>query len=110
MKSSLYPSQQLRQRALAWSVKLRVRPRVIRIQEMKRKWGSCSSTGIITLSMDLVDREQAFQDYVVVHELLHLRYTTHGRVFKALMSAHVPGWQRWEETGRSKGQVTPDAG
>ncbi|WP_076888074.1 M48 metallopeptidase family protein [Burkholderia pseudomallei] len=108
MKSSLYPSQQLRQRALAWSVKLRVRPRVIRIQEMKRKWGSCSSTGIITLAMDLVDREQAFQDYVVVHELLHLRYATHGRVFKALMSAHVPGWQRWEETGRSK--VTSDAG
>ncbi|MCW0116367.1 M48 family metallopeptidase [Burkholderia pseudomallei] len=108
MKSSLYPSQQLRQRALAWSVKLRVRPRVIRIQEMKRKWGSCSSTGIITLAMDLVDREQAFQDYVVVHELLHLRYATHGRVFKALMSAHVPGWQRWEETGRSK--ITSDAG
>ncbi|MCW0166790.1 M48 family metallopeptidase [Burkholderia pseudomallei] len=102
MKSSLYPSQQLRQRALAWSVKLRVRPRVIRIQEMKRKWGSCSSTGIITLATDLVDREQAFQDYVVVHELLHLRYATHGRVFKALMSAHVPGWQRWEESGRSK--------
>ncbi|WP_122781481.1 M48 metallopeptidase family protein [Burkholderia pseudomallei] len=109
MKSSLYPSQQLRQRALAWSVKLRVHPRVIRIQEMKRKWGSCSSTGIITLAMDLVDREQAFQDYVVVHELLHLRYATHGRVFKALMSAHVPGWQRWEgATGRSK--VTSDAG
>ncbi|WP_122887972.1 M48 metallopeptidase family protein [Burkholderia pseudomallei] len=109
MKSSLYPSQQLRQRALAWSVKLRVRPRVIRIQEMKRKWGSCSSTGIITLATDLVDREQAFQDYVVVHELLHLRYATHGRVFKALMSAHVPGWQRWEGvTGRSK--VTSDAG
>ncbi|ARL88227.1 M48 family metallopeptidase [Burkholderia pseudomallei] len=107
MKSSLYPSQQLRQRALAWSVKLRVRPRVIRIQEMKRKWGSCSSTGIITLAMDLVDREQAFQDYVVVHELLHLRYATHGRVFKALMSAHVPGWQRWEETGHSK--VASDA-
>ncbi|WP_082743535.1 MULTISPECIES: M48 family metallopeptidase [unclassified Burkholderia] len=108
MKSSLYPSEQLRQRALAWSVKLRVRPRVIRIQEMKRKWGSCSSTGIITLAMDLVEREQAFQDYVVVHELLHLRYATHGRVFKALMSAHVPGWQRWEETGRSK--VTSHAG
>ncbi|MBF4045879.1 M48 metallopeptidase family protein [Burkholderia pseudomallei] len=108
MKSSLYPSQQLRQRALAWSVKLRVRPRVIRIQEMKRKWGSCSSTGIITLATDLVDREQAFQDYVVVHELLHLRYATHGRVFKALMSAHVPGWQRWEESGRSK--ITSDAG
>jgi predicted metal-dependent hydrolase len=28
-----------------------------------------------------------------VHELLHLRISNHGRVFKALMSAHVPGWR-----------------
>jgi hypothetical protein len=96
MKSSLYPVQELRRRALAWAVRLKVNPRVIRIQAMRHKWGSCSSAGTITLAMDLVDQDEGFQDYVVVHELLHLRYTTHGRVFKALMSAHVPGWRRWE--------------
>lgn len=32
-----------------------------------------------------------------MHELLHLRLSTHGRVFKALMSAHVPGWQVMEK-------------
>lgn len=97
MKSSLYPTQELRRRALAWAVKLRVNPRVIRIQDMRRKWGSCSSAGTVTLASDLVDQDLRFQDFVIAHELLHLRVPTHGRLFKALMSAHVPGWQELEE-------------
>ena len=31
-----------------------------------------------------------------VHELLHLRVRNHGKLFRALMSAHVPGWRRWQ--------------
>lgn len=96
MKSSLYPAQELRRRALAWAVKLRVNPRVIRVQDMRRKWGSCSSAGTVTLASDLVDQDQRFQDFVIAHELLHLRVPTHGRLFKALMSAHVPGWRELE--------------
>ena len=60
---------------------------------MRRKWGSCSNRGTITLACDLVREPQAFQDFVVVHELLHLRVRNHGKLFKALMSAHVPGWR-----------------
>jgi predicted metal-dependent hydrolase len=97
MKSSLYPHQELRRLALAWAVKLRVNPKVIRVQAMRRKWGSCSSAGTITLASDLVDQDQRFQDFVIAHELLHLRVSTHGRLFKALMSAHVPGWRQMEE-------------
>lgn len=93
MKTSLYPTQELRRRALAWAVKLRVNPRVIRVQDMRRKWGSCSSAGTVTLASDLVDQDQRFQDFVIAHELLHLRVPTHGRLFKALMSAYVPGWR-----------------
>ncbi|MDR1163392.1 MAG: DUF45 domain-containing protein [Candidatus Accumulibacter sp.] len=96
MKSLPYPDQDLRRRALAWAVKLKVNPRVLRVQTMRRKWGSCSSAGTVTLARDLSDREARFQDYVIVHELLHLRYATHGRVFKALMSAYVPGWRAME--------------
>lgn len=93
MKSSLYPSQELRRRTMAWAVRLKVCPRVVRLQAMRRKWGSCSSRGTLTLARDLLDQEQQFQDYVIVHELLHLRLPTHGRVFKALMSVYVPGWR-----------------
>ncbi len=96
MKSSLYPAQELRRRMLAWAVKLHVKPKIVRIQAMRRKWGSCSSGGVITLAVDLTDQHEHFQDFVIVHELLHLRLPTHGRVFKALMSAHVPGWRALE--------------
>jgi len=96
MKSSLYPVQDLHRRALAWALRLKVNPRVVRVQTMRRKWGSCSSAGTVTLASDLLDQDVRFQDYVIVHELLHLRYATHGRVFRALMSAHVPGWQVME--------------
>lgn len=96
MKSSLYPEQDLKRRALAWAVKLRVNPRVIRVQRMTRKWGSCSSAGTVTLAADLLGKEARFQDFVMVHELLHLRMPRHGRLFKALMTAHVPGWSKLE--------------
>ena len=93
MKPFLYPSQELRRRTLAWALRLKVNPRMVRVQSMRRKWGSCSSAGTVTLAADLLNEDVQFQDYVIVHELLHLRYATHGRMFKALMSAYVPQWK-----------------
>jgi predicted metal-dependent hydrolase len=51
------------------------------------------------LASDLIDRDPKFQDFVIAHEMLHLRLPTHGRVFKALMSAHVPNWRELERAG-----------
>lgn len=96
MKHSAYPVQDLRRRALAWSVKLRVNPTAIRVQEMRRKWGSCTARGTVTFAAALLDQQEGFQEFVIVHELLHLRYPTHGRLFKAVLSAHVPGWRRFD--------------
>jgi predicted metal-dependent hydrolase len=88
--------RRLRARVDSWAAQLGVAPRVVRIQSMTRKWGSCSTGGVVTLAADLARRPVAFQDYVVVHELLHLRVPNHSRLFKALMSVHVPDWKRYE--------------
>lgn len=77
----------------SWSCRLKVEPRLVRVQRMTRKWGSCSSAGTITLAADLADRDEGFQDFVIAHELLHLRVPNHSKLFKALMSAHLPGWR-----------------
>ena len=96
MKHFTYPVQELKRRTMAWAVKLRVNPKMIRVQEMRHKWGSCSSAGTITLNYELIEQDEPFQDYVIVHELLHLRFPTHGRIFKSLLSVYVPGWRHME--------------
>jgi predicted metal-dependent hydrolase len=83
----------LKRRLDHWSCRLRLAPRFVRVQRMTRKWGSCSESGIISLAIDLADQEDGFQDFVIVHELLHLRVQNHGRLFKALMGVHVPDWR-----------------
>jgi predicted metal-dependent hydrolase len=88
--------EQLCQRVRYWSQRLNVEARIIRVQRMRRKWGSCSAKGIITLADDLADEAEGFQDFVIAHELLHLRVPNHSRLFKALMSAHVPLWRDHE--------------
>lgn len=80
----------LKMRVVRWSVKLKVNPRVVRVCPRRRKWGSCSSAGVITLALDLADREPEFRDFVIAHELLHLRYPHHSRLFKATMAMHIP--------------------
>lgn len=54
-----------------------------------------------------VPEDTRFQDYVIVHELLHIRIPTHGRLFKALMSAHVPGWRELEDRSRTRHAAAP---
>jgi predicted metal-dependent hydrolase len=71
-----------------------VKPRQVRVQSMARKWASCSSDGRVTFSEDLLGEPGSFQDYVIVHELLHLKVPNHGKLFKSLLSAHIPGWRR----------------
>lgn len=84
-----------KKRVTIWADRLRVQPAQIRIQEMRRKWASCSTLGWVTFAADLVDQRRGFQDYVIVHELLHLRLPNHKRLFRALLSAHVPAWRRY---------------
>jgi predicted metal-dependent hydrolase len=96
MPKYLSDQDAIKRRVARWAIKLRVNPRLVRIQRMTRKWGSCSSAGTITLAIDLLDEAEHFQDFVVVHELLHLRVPNHGRLFKVLLTAYVPGWRALE--------------
>lgn len=94
MRTSDHPRETLRDRVEYWKRRLRVRPQRVRVRPMTRKWGSCSTSGTVTLAADLEDQDKGFQDFVIVHELLHLRVPNHGRLYKALMAAYVPDWKR----------------
>lgn len=87
--------QDFKQRVTLWAEKIHVRPSQIRVQVMNRKWASCSPSGWISFSKNLLLKDSAFQDYVIVHELLHLKVPNHGKLFKSLLSIHFPQWQKF---------------
>ena len=90
----------LRNRVNVWALQLGIHPRIVRVQSMTRKWGSCSTSGIVTFAIDLAEQEPGFQDFVIAHELLHLRVPNHGKLFKALMTVHVPDWKTYSTEQR----------
>lgn len=83
----------MREEIRQWAEKIGVRPKRIQIQRMTRKWASCSETGRICFSTDLLEEAPEFREVVIVHELLHLQVPNHGKLFKSLMNAYLPGWE-----------------
>jgi predicted metal-dependent hydrolase len=57
---------------------------------MRSQWGSCSSSGDITLNTALLQLPQRILDYVIVHELAHRRYSGHGIRFWNLVESAYP--------------------
>lgn len=100
----------LKTRAQLWAAAIGAAPRRLQVQTMRAKWASCSATGTITLSRDLLREDALFQEVVLVHEILHLLVPNHGPVFRSLMKAYLPKWEQAAlgRTGRSCGfQVLP---
>lgn len=66
----------------------------ISIKRMKKRWGSLSVKGTITLNTELVKAPKECIDYVVTHELCHLKYHHHGHEFYKLLDSIIPGWEK----------------
>jgi predicted metal-dependent hydrolase len=77
-----------------WAERIRVRPRQVRIQRMRRKWASCSTRGTVSFSTEVLAQPAAFREYVIVHELLHLQVPNHGKLFKTLLRAYSPDYEK----------------
>jgi len=60
----------------------------------KRKWGSCSSKKVITLSPYMMKLNDEMIDYILVHELAHLKHMNHSKEFYSLVEKFVPEYKR----------------
>ena len=67
----------------------------IRVKNQKTRWGSCSSMGNINLNLRLMMAPEAAIDYVIVHELCHLRILNHSPAFWSLVETCLPDYRRW---------------
>jgi predicted metal-dependent hydrolase len=65
----------------------------LRLVSMKRQWGNCSPAGEITLNPALVKAPRECIDYVLTHELCHLREHHHGPKFYQLLALELPDWR-----------------
>ena len=90
---NLQTKEQFKAKIAYWAAVTKVNPVQICVQRMTKKWASCSSRGRLCFSADLLYEPRVFQEYVIVHELLHLQVPNHGKLFKSLMNAYLPGWE-----------------
>lgn len=80
----------------------------IGVRDPRTRWGSCSRRGHLSLSWRLVIAPAEVLEYVVVHELCHLREPSHSRAFWRLLEAARPGWQEQARWLRANGQELHD--
>lgn len=77
----------------------------VRLKNMKVQWGSCSPAGRLTLNPLLVRAPWECIDYVLLHELCHLKEHNHSKRFFRLLEAHMPGWRATKEKLDSLAEV-----
>ncbi len=62
----------------------------IKFRKMRSRWGSCSSRGVITLNTELIKIDKRLIDFIVVHELAHLKHMNHSKKFHSLVNEYIP--------------------
>lgn len=65
----------------------------LRVRAMRSRWGSLAPSGAVTLNAHLVRTPEACLDYVIFHELCHLRVRGHNGAFYAEVARYVPAWR-----------------
>ena len=80
----------LQERLEHFSIQMGLKPKEMRLRRMKRQWGNCRSSGIITFNIHLMQTPKECIDYVVVHELAHMVHMNHSKAFHVLVEQHLP--------------------
>ena len=67
------------------------------LRKMKTRWGSMSTSGRLTLNLELIKAPRECIEYVVYHELCHLHHQNHGPAYYQLLDRTLPDWKRRKE-------------
>ena len=77
----------------------------VTVRNQRSRWGSCSAGGTISLNWRLVQAPESVRDYIVYHELMHLREMNHSARFWARVEAVCPGWRDAEHWLKRNGTL-----
>ncbi len=89
--------KEIHSRCMWFSMMTGYSPASVRITDARRRWGSCTSRGGLNFSWRLIQAPLGIVDYVIVHELVHLRQPDHSRKFWDKVEALMPDYERRRE-------------
>lgn len=76
-----------------WADKMRLSPTKLRFRKTKRQWGSCSAKNILSFNTMMMKLPQDLIQYIIVHELAHIRHKHHQKAFWQLVESYLPEYQ-----------------
>lgn len=76
-----------------WAKKYGYKYQVCKLGHQNTRWGSCSTTGTISLNIGLMKVPEVLRDYVILHELAHLNHPDHSKAFWAEVAEHDPHYK-----------------
>lgn len=76
-----------------YAKRMNVKATRVQFRDMRRKWGSCSSKGTVTLNARLTWLAPHLAEYIVCHELAHLIELNHSRSYWAILQKHMPDYK-----------------
>lgn len=81
----------------SWCSQRRLPEPKLRLRRMNKRWGSALRDGTICLNPELILAPSACVDYVIAHEICHLKHPDHGKRFWSLLAQQVPDWRQLKQ-------------
>lgn len=86
-------AERLGEQARRWGALSGCTPRAVLVRSQRQRWGSCGADGTLRLNWRIIMAPLALIDYVVVHELVHLRIRNHGSEFWTAVAGLMPDYR-----------------
>ncbi|MDX9796657.1 MAG: SprT family zinc-dependent metalloprotease [Arcobacteraceae bacterium] len=80
-----------------YAQKMNAFPSCLKFRKTKSRWGSCSYNNVINLSTNLMKLPFSCVDYIVIHELAHIKHKNHSKAFWDWVEVHCPNYKEEEK-------------
>lgn len=93
------------ERSEIYCPKMGLEPTSIKIKEQQKRWGTCTKEGAIYLNWRIIMAPMSIIDYVLVHELAHLKYPDHSNEYWRFIRSILPDYEQRKEWLRVNGPL-----